>query len=390
MQKTRILIFLTTILVVGIAGTIALLYAKGYRLDSETGEFGPNGLLVANSEPTGAQIFVDGELKSATNATVPLPPGTYDVELKKEGFLSWKKRISIAKEEVTQVDVSLFNQAPSNLSAITFSGATNPSLSPDITKIAYGVPADPDNPEKEGLWVLDTGNLPLGFNRDPRRITDGDMSEATWEWSPDSRQLLVTTPTAIYLLSDSEFVPQSQRVNVASQKAKILAEWEIEKTQKLNAQLAKLPDEFQDIFKTKTKDVIFSPNENKILYTATGSANLPEDVVKQLPGSSTQKQTRDIKPGIKYIYDIKEDRNFEIGVDGRPVYWFPTSHHLVIPEESKISIVDYDGTNKQTVFGGVYEFPHAYATTSNGRLIILTNFGASETSNQNLYSLGIK
>lgn len=388
MQKTRILIFLTTILVVGTAGIIALLYAKGYRFNAETREFGPNGLLVANSEPTGAQIFVDGQLKTATNATVPLPPGTYDVTLKKENYLPWNKRITINKEEVTQVDVSLFGQA-TNLSAITFSGAANPTLSPDFTKIAYSVPADPDNPEKQGLWVLDTGNLPLGFNRDPRRITDGDLTGATWQWSPDSREIMITTPTAVYLLSDSEFVPQSQRVNIASQKAKLLADWEIEKTQKLNAQLAKLPDQFQDIFKTKTKDVVFSPNENKILYTAIANVNLPTDVVKQLPGSSTQKQVRDIKPGIKYIYDIKEDRNFEVGVDGNPIYWFPTSHHVVVPEENKISIMDYDGTNKQAVYGGNYEYPHAYATTSNGRLIILTNFGVEET-NQNLYSLGVK
>lgn len=387
MQKTRVVIFLTTILVVGIAGTIALLYAKGYRFNTETREFGPNGLLVANSEPTGAQIFVNGELKSATNATVPLPPGTYDVSLKKEGFLPWNKRISINQEEVTQVDVSLFSSAPS-LSAITFSGASNPVLSHDFTKIAYSVPLDPDNPEKEGIWVLDTGNLPLGFNREPRRITDGDMTKATYSWSPDSRELLVTTPTAVYLLSDAEFMPQSRRENIASQKAKILADWEIENAQKLNAQLAKLPDQFQDIFKTKATDIIFSPNENKILYTGTTNANLPTDVVKQLPGSSTQKQTRDIKKDIKYIYDIKEDRNFEISDADQPIYWFPTSHHIVVPEENKISIMDYDGTNKQTVFGGGYEFPHAYAATSNGRLIILTGFGASD--NQNLYSLGVK
>lgn len=388
MQRTRILIFITTLLVVGIAGTIALLYARGYRVNPQTGEIGPNGLLVANSEPTGAQIFVNGDLTSATNATVPLPPGTYDVSLKKEGYMSWNKRITINKEEVTQVDVSLFSSAPS-LSAITFAGAFNPVISPDFTKIAYSAPDDPNNPEKQGLWVLDTSNVPLGFNREPRRITDGDLSESTWQWSPDSREIMLTTPTGVFLLSDSDFVPQTQRTNIASLKARTLAEWEVELQQRLNAQLAKLPEEFQNIFKTKTSDIVFSPNENKILYTATGEATFEDDLVKQLPGSSTQKQIRTIKPNKKYIYDIKEDRNFEISDSKQPAYWFPTSHHVVLPEEGQISILDYDGTNKQTVFAGSYVFPHAYATTSNTRLIILTNFGATEGMG-NLYSLGIK
>lgn len=388
MTRLRIIIFFVTILVVSTVGFFALAYARGYRLNQKTLEFGPHGLLVANSDPNGASVFIDGELKTATNATIPLPPGTYDVSVRKESFISWSKRITISKEEVTQINVSLFASAPS-LSAVTFSGSINPNVSPDSTKILYGVPQNGDAEDKAGLWILETVNLPLGFNREPRRITDGNLVDATWEWSPDSREVLLTTKTGMFLLQTSDFTPQTQRVNVSSQKQAIDLKWTQDAQKRLEAQLAKLPDELEDVFLFRTTDVVFSPDENKILYTASGSASLKEGLIKPLPGSSTQKQVRDIKDGKKYVFDIKEDRNFEIADKTQPVYWFPTSLHVVLPEENKISVMEYDGTNKQTVFTGSYVFPFAYPTTNANRLLIITNFGA-DSALSNLYSLSLK
>jgi len=185
MTKIRVFIFLLTIVVVAGLGLIASLYARGYRFDVETLRFVPNGLLVVKSNPDGAQVFIDAELKTATNATIPLPPGTYDVEIRKEGYFPWKKRLVIEKEIVTEADASLFKTVPS-LSAITYSGVVNPVASEDLTKIAYAVP-------KTGLWVIETVNLPLGFTRNPRRITDGDLTNASWEWSPNGREILLIT-----------------------------------------------------------------------------------------------------------------------------------------------------------------------------------------------------
>lgn len=389
MTRLRVIIFLSTILVVGIIGYIVSLYARGYRLNQQTGEFSPNGLLVANSDPNGASVYINGELKTATTATIPLLPATYDVEIKKDGFLPWYKRITIRKEEVTTVNVTLFASAPS-LSAITFSGVVNPIISPDQTKVLYAVPANGSSiSDKVGLWILETVNLPLGFSREPRLITDGDMSKASWEWSPDSREILLTTPVGTFLLPANETTPQAKRVNISSQKQKILAEWEELKTKQLQAQLAPLPDELEDIFIRKATQIHFSPDEKKILYTASGSATLKEGLLPPLPGSSTQKQTREIVNGKKYIFDIKEDRNFEIAESTQPAYWFNTSNHIVLPQTDSVSLIDYDGTNKQTVYTGSYVFPFVYPSTSPAKLMILTNFGAV-TGHPNLYSLSLR
>ncbi|OGM15023.1 hypothetical protein A3D84_02015 [Candidatus Woesebacteria bacterium RIFCSPHIGHO2_02_FULL_42_20] len=388
MTKVRVIVFVLTILIVGTVGTLASLYARGYRFNPKTTAIEPRGILVANSDPNGAAILIDGDLKTATNANIPLPPGTYDVTIKKDGLITWNKRLTIKKEEVTQIEVSLFPQAAS-LSAITFSGASNPIASTDLTKVAYAVSVDPQNLESGGLWVTDISAFPFGFSREPAQVTDGDASESSWLWSPDGREILLTTKTGAFLLDSGKFTPQAQRVNVSSQKKEILADWQQRETLKTKAKLNKLPDEIRQVFESATQNITFSPDENKILYTAVSENSLPEGIIPPLPGSSTQKQTRDIKIGNKYIFDIKEDRNFEIAKATQPVFWFPTSSHVVIPEPNKVYITDYDGTNRQSVYSGQYVAPHAYPFSNTSKLLILTSLGATDTA-PNLYTLNLK
>src|SRR5579859_2795538 len=94
MTKIRILMFLFTLLVIGVAGSVAIFYAKGYRLNQDN-KLSQSGLLVVNSDPNGAQILIDGKLNSATNSTITLPAGTYDVVLKKDGYINWEKKMVI-------------------------------------------------------------------------------------------------------------------------------------------------------------------------------------------------------------------------------------------------------------------------------------------------------
>lgn len=388
MAKTRLFVLLSTFLVLLLFGGIAVFYARGYRLEKETLTLSPRGLLVINSDPNGAQVFVDNELKTATNNTITLLPGTYDISVQKDGYLSWNKRITIAQEVVTQVNAFLLPSAPS-LSAFTFSGAVNPQISPDLTRIAYAVPLESGNNEKAGLWVTETGNLPLGFNREPRRITDGDMSSASWQWSPDSREILLITKNGAFLLDVSSFTAQNQRVNISSKLSETLRLWDEESAKRRDATLASLKDEIENIFKVRAKDIIFSPDETKIIYAASESAKIPEGIVKPLPGASTQKQEREIKPGSKYVYDIKEDRNFLIGAENDIIYWLPNSMNLLMPGNESIVVSDYDGTNRQVVFFGRYSYPNAFPSPGIDRILLLTNFGANG-SVDNLYWLSLK
>jgi WD40 repeat protein len=406
MIKIRSLLFLLTLIVVVTIGTFVFYFARGYRFDIEEFKFIPNGLLVTKSAPDGAQVFINGELKTATNANIFLPPGTYDVSIRKEGYIPWNKRLTVEKEIVTEAYADLFRAVPS-LSAVTFSSSLNPVPSSDFTKIAYVVPFDTQNlntqDDKAGLWVLETVNLPLGFARDPRRVTDGDLSGASWKWSPDGREIMLTTDLGVFLLDAGRFTPQNQRINIASTKDVIIQKWDEERTTKFTAQIRRFPDELIEVLERRSSSVLFSPDEKKILYTASSSATLNDNIIKSLPGASTQRQERYIKPNHTYVYDIKEDRNFLIDDNAeslvignelhdstnRRLAWFPTSRHLILAEEGKVTIMDYDGTNRQEVYTGSYIAPHAFPTVSDERLLLLTNLGA-DSGSPNIYSLTLK
>ena len=391
MVKLRILILMSTILVVGAIAAVAILFARGFRLEKKQDngalQISAKGLLVVNSEPTGAQVFIDDTLQTATNNTITLDPGSHTVSVRKEGFVEWHKNLNIQKEIVNQVNAYLIPSAPS-LTALSFSGVINPQVSPDFTKIVYAVPVSKDE-TKGGLWMYETTNLPLGFGRDPQRITNADLSSFTWEWSPDARNILVASKSATYLLPVASYTESKQLVNVSAQVTKIKTDWDTSKQEKTTAQLAKLDLEVRKVFQTSTKDITFSPDETKILYTATASATIPSGIVKELPGSSSQAQQRTLKAKNIYIYDIKEDRNFLIEDTGNPVYWVQNSLNVVIPDKQKIVVADYDGTNKVTVYSGNYIFPYAFPTTSTSKMVILTSFGATGTL-PNLYWLSLK
>ncbi len=393
-----------TIVVVAFFGIFTSYYARGYRLDLKTLKFQPNGILVIKSEPDGASVYINGELKTATNATISLSPGTYDVTVKKDGFFPWYKRLTIDKEIVTQASISLFRNAPS-LSPVTFSGAQNPQVSDDGTIIAFQVPFTPATAaDKAGLWTIDTFNLPLGFLNDPKRITDGDLSGSSYVFSPDGRQILLTTSNGIFLLDSGSFTAQDQRVNVASRKNSILAQWQSEKKAKDESLTKNLPPELNDILTRRASAFVFSPDEQMILYTASAAGTLPDDLIRQLPGASTQKQERNVQVGHTYVYDIKEDRNFLIsdqsvtinseqstvnGVQDSALRWMPSSKHLLLAQAGQVLIMDYDGTNRQVVYSGSFIAPFAFPYSNTTKLLILTNLGGISSS-PNMYSLTVK
>jgi hypothetical protein len=401
MSKARLIIFLLTLIIVLGLAAILSFYARGYRLNSGDFTIKPHGLLVIKSNPDGAQVYINGELNTATNATVSLLPGDYEVSVKKEGYIEWKKLLNIQKEIVTEASAQLFKSAPS-LSAITFSGVENPTPSRDFTKIAYSVPPSKDETIEEGLWVTETINLPLGFAREPRRITDGDLTGASYVWSPDGRQILLTTSKGSYLLDTSNFTTQLNRVNVQAKKDETLTKWQEDEKKLVLAQIKKLPEEIQDVLSKRSSSVVFSPDEDMILYTASSDATIKKDLIKELPGTSTQTENSDIKPYNTYVYDIKEDRNFlvddhskDLQIEGgfsdgftRKMTWHTSSRNLVLSEKDQVIIMDYDGTNRKTVYSGVYSAPNAFPTLSQDRILILTNFGSLTPAN--LYSVTIK
>ena len=93
--RTRLLLTLVGIIAV-VGGTMGVvLFARGYRPNRSTSTLQPTGILVSQSYPDGAETYLNGELRSATNSNLNLPPGNYTIEMRLDGFSPWQKAIVI-------------------------------------------------------------------------------------------------------------------------------------------------------------------------------------------------------------------------------------------------------------------------------------------------------
>ena len=400
MIRKRIIIFLTLIIGIGIAAYFLTKLASGYRLDFTSKSLRPTGLLVANSFPNQATIVVNGKaVKSKTATTLNLTPGEYQVEIKKDGFSSWQKKLLIEKELVVKTDAYLFPTYP-ELKPLTFTGAANPVISPNGKKVAFAVDSED---EKAGLWVLDLSERPLGLAREARQIIQSapkgrNFAQGEYQWSPDSKQILITLAKGTtkiepieenFLLDASVLNDNTKLVDITEQKEALLKRWQNEEKILQQDKISRLPEELVNILDKTTKDLVFPPDETKILYTATASASIPQELIPPLPGTSTQPEERDLQPGKTYVYDLKEDRNFAIDLpDETKISWFPTSKHLFLVQKDKISIREYDNTNQVNLYSGPFENSFAFTFPSGNRLLILTSL--SKDTPQNLYAITLR
>mgnify|MGYP001585164275 CR=1 FL=1 len=374
-MRTRILLFLLSLILVPTVTVAVILFARGYRFSPKKQAFQATGLLSAVSLPNGASVYINNELKSATDTTLNLTPGNYQVKIKKEGFSPWEKTLTIAPEVVTRVGPLLFPSVPS-LKAVTYSGASLPAISDDGSKVAYL--------SENKLYTLDLSESPLGLlNRESKLIFNFKFLIFKLEWSPDNKQILLMSTPSAYLvdLSKSETQP------VFDLKSLIL-EWNMSKDIKADRNLELLPVVLKNILATAAADLIWSPRENKIMYTATASATIPNNLIRELPGSSTQTQDRNLKPGNIYIYDLEEDRNFEL--ENEVYHWFSDSNHLMSVRDSKVTIVEYDGQNPTLVYSGPMESGFAGPYPSSKQILILTNLTGNPATLPNLYAVSLR
>ena len=402
MVKKRLIIFLSVILGIALIAYFLVKIASGYRPDFSTKTMRPTGLLVATSTPNQASILVNGKmLKVKTATTLSLAPGEYDIEIKKDGFSSWKKKILIEKELVAKTDAYLF-PTYLDLKALTSTSALSPVISPDGKKVVFAVG---NQDEKNGLWVLDLPERPLGLNREPRQIIQSaprgrNFAQAECQWSSDSKQILITlvkikatTKTKAvgenFLLDASTLNPNTKLIDITDQKEALFQRWENEEKILEQAKLGQLPEELSQILDKAAANITFSLDETKILYTATASATIPKDLIPPLPGVSNQPESRELNPGKIYVYDLKEDRNFAIDLPkDTQINWFPTSKHLFLVQKDKISIREYDNTNKVDVYSGPFENSFAFPFPSGNKILVLT--ALSKETPSNLYSISLK
>ena len=103
-------------IVIGLATVIIVYGANGYGINTKTGQIVQNGLLFADSNPGGSEIYLNGTDKNTkTAARLILPAGNYTLTLKKDGYRDWTRQFTLSEQSVARYVYPLLfpiNQSP--------------------------------------------------------------------------------------------------------------------------------------------------------------------------------------------------------------------------------------------------------------------------------------
>ncbi|MDH7476744.1 MAG: PEGA domain-containing protein, partial [Microgenomates group bacterium] len=362
------------------------------------------GIINISAYPKAAKVYINGQLKGVTDINLTLPPGKYSIEIKKDGYTSWSKDVVLKGELVEVIDVLLFPTNPS-LSPLTNLGISKAVPVKDSNKIILF--SDNDDKEKDGIYVFEPNRplpifVPLKLLVLKKFLPEAvDFKTVKVYFSPDLKEALFNfplkgfgQPEIAYLFSlDEENQPL---FDVTNSKKTLLAAWEEENQKKIIKILETFPKEIKKVASDSFQIVDFSPDEQKILYQVKYPVTLPLAITPPLIASNQTPEERFLKTNTLYVYDKKEDKNFKIeklSSEKRLNWsWYYDSKHLIVNEDGenkKISVVDYDGLNRQPIYSGPLEGSF-FMITTDGKLIILANLNPEANKLPDLYLVGIK
>lgn len=419
-------------------------WAKGdFRLDQNADLISrETGILHATSNPKAAQVYINDKLTSATDNIIYLAPGEYQVVIQKDGYNSWQKNIKVEKGLVSQTNATLFPFSP-NLTSLTFNGIQEPLPSPDGSKILFYTDTASIK-SKNGLYIFDLNNSSKNIYQLTANNFDFPLSESNFLWSPDSSEILIITPNYTYLINSNSYTDLNSSPDVSLQLDNLFSSWEKELALRERQFLEKIsPLALNTIF-NHAQNIFISPDKTKILYTATASATLADNLIPALPARNSYPENRQLLPGSTYVYDGYEDKNYLIESSPlsqkdllpaykkilnpsltlaqlntptaptiinqlkaedftttlanfqtyyghhshQPWFWLSDSNHLVKIIDQQIIIINYDGSNYTPVYSGPFNDNFLLPHTNGNSLIILTSF--SPDSPANLYAIELK
>ncbi len=416
--KKQVIVSLLVLLLLIAATVLIILYGKGYRLFVQHGTptISKTGILNLSSSPTGAQVYIDGHLTTATNNSINLTPGKYSITIVKDGYLPWKKDFQIKREVVSNAEATLFPQAP-NLQSISTFGIKSAIIDPTDTKLAFNISSN--SARQNGIYVYDmtSRSFPiLAGQSSTTQIVDDTIdkfSQSKIAWSPDGKQIIasITSPidgsTTYYLLNTNSLNQTPQDITAIYQNTIDL--WHQQRLNKAIAQVKSLKSPVQKFAKKYLTILAWSPDESKILYQASASAAMPVFQKPRLIGDNDLYEQRQLEAGAVYVYDIAEDFNTRVlepiskvcTVDDptcscedfntceQPLTWLPDSSHLLYIKNRQINVIEDDGSNMTTLYAGPFVDHYVFPWPDGSKIVILTNFN-SQNLQPTLYSIGLK
>ena len=369
-KLTGLIIF---ILIVATVSALLFFYGRGYRIDFDDKQFKPTGVLTITSKPTNAKVFINNEEKGNTNMDLSnLSPGKYTLTITKDGYSTWEKEILIKKEEVNEIEVTLFPRTPS-LTSITFTGVNEVAISPDGKKVVFLV----QEKGQQGIWSLDLSRntIPIFTSQALNKlISDSEKinySAAKLQISPDSKRVLIEIPgdTQAYFLLDLDSQNNSPNPLFIEEFQKTQDDWAKESLGEINSKIKGLGQE-AILGATGLSNITFSPDGDRFAGKNKNS-NFAVFDSKPGPVPNTKEQIYTLPKANKYV-------------------WFSDSKHLIGTKGENIFIVDVDGQNIVSIYSGAFDSKVISPWLDGSKILILANFNSALNKLANFYAIELR
>jgi len=216
----RFTAYAITLLLTIFTTAFLLFVALGYRFNGKDGDVVRSGLLLVDSKPEAAQIFIGDELKdNAAPGRFILQNGKYNLGLRREGYRDWKKNVVITPSGVTEVNYPIL--VPQKLKPVS-TGETfeAPSLVSQSNNRQYLLMHASDQP---AMTLLKLGKdtpeatkltLPSAFIREDGKTGTFKLIE----WALDGKHVLLeqTLPSGTKQLMSFDIGKPADAVNISS------------------------------------------------------------------------------------------------------------------------------------------------------------------------------
>ncbi len=194
-RKTRTILFFICLFLFLLIAPAVVFYSQGYRFDFEKKKVTQTGAFYFKVLPKSTQIYFDGKLKKKTDFLFGstlienLLPKTYNIQIKKEGYISWEKTLEIKEKQVTEAkNIVLIPENPGF--AVLSKEVKDFFFSPDGKKIIL-------EEIRENGWQInlyDLKNNVKSYLIGEKDIAKGKKIKVDFlslEFSPDSKRILL-------------------------------------------------------------------------------------------------------------------------------------------------------------------------------------------------------
>lgn len=176
---------------------ILVLAARGYDIDRSSGRVIQNGILLIESSPSGASVYLNDRLEEdRAPGGYPVPQGRYSIRMEKDGYRPWENIKSVVGSGITWLRQPLL--IPEVIDTDTVQQLDELSFiaqSPDFSVL---LAATEDKPTQLQRFDIDSSSVQTRSIALPNRLFDandkGDIigSLDFEQWSSDGRYVLLS------------------------------------------------------------------------------------------------------------------------------------------------------------------------------------------------------